>query len=294
MTGRIAATRRSLVCVCGPQRNVDVTITRPLFELGQDEDRLPGLGGYRGSAKCDTLVAGALAGGSICSLRVCRSVFHRLAVHLRYRGPARKTPAVVAVWLRLGFRTNDIVTSIAGHSVHTPEQLGEAMRQLPARPRYRYVTCRTWQHSRTPSWQRPMISFSRVWVPRRCKLKRGIPYRAQGTLGHYVVFAEILMQLGCMAWALLLVSGPRATSGTPIRHSICRHNHGLDVDSNPGRRGRTGDRLHTGLATPQQGLGALGLDRNAGCDCCRRNPMDSTHPAFERWTARRVAPIFEC
>ena len=36
------------------------------------------------------------------------------------------------------------------------------------------------------------------------KLARGRPPRAQGTLGHYVVFAEMLMQIGCMAWALLL------------------------------------------------------------------------------------------
>ena len=38
------------------------------------------------------------------------------------------------------------------------------------------------------------------------RLNRGRPFRAQGTLGHYVVFAEMLMQLGCIAWALLLVS----------------------------------------------------------------------------------------
>jgi O-antigen ligase len=37
---------------------------------------------------------------------------------------------------------------------------------------------------------------------------RGKPLRAQGTLGHYVVFAEMLMQLGCLAWAILLGSQP--------------------------------------------------------------------------------------
>jgi O-antigen ligase len=44
------------------------------------------------------------------------------------------------------------------------------------------------------------------------KLGRGKPSRAQGTLGHYVVFAEILMQVGCMAWVLLLASSQRALS----------------------------------------------------------------------------------
>jgi len=33
---------------------------------------------------------------------------------------------------------------------------------------------------------------------------RGHPAKAQGTLGHYVVFAEILMQIGCITWAMLL------------------------------------------------------------------------------------------
>ena len=33
--------------------------------------------------------------------------------------------------------------------------------------------------------------------------------KAQGTLGHYVDFAEMLMQIGCMAWALLLAAGPQ-------------------------------------------------------------------------------------
>jgi hypothetical protein len=44
------------------------------------------------------------------------------------------------------------------------------------------------------------------------KLVRGTPIRAAGTLGHYVVFAEMLMQIGCVAWALLL-STPRGQTG---------------------------------------------------------------------------------
>jgi len=40
------------------------------------------------------------------------------------------------------------------------------------------------------------------------KLVRGKPIRAEGTLGHYVVFAEMLMQIGCLAWALFLSVQP--------------------------------------------------------------------------------------
>jgi O-antigen ligase len=39
------------------------------------------------------------------------------------------------------------------------------------------------------------------------KFARARPVRAQGTLGHYVVFAEMLVQIGCMAWALMLATG---------------------------------------------------------------------------------------
>jgi O-antigen ligase len=38
---------------------------------------------------------------------------------------------------------------------------------------------------------------------------RGKPFRAQGTLGHYIVFAEMMMQLGCLAWAMLLSTPPK-------------------------------------------------------------------------------------
>ena len=40
------------------------------------------------------------------------------------------------------------------------------------------------------------------------QLARGKPGRAQGTLGHYIVFAEMLMQFGCLAWAMLLSAQP--------------------------------------------------------------------------------------
>ena len=41
------------------------------------------------------------------------------------------------------------------------------------------------------------------------QLIRGRPGRAQGTLGHYIVFAEMLMQLGCLAWAMALSTQPQ-------------------------------------------------------------------------------------
>ena len=45
----------------------------------------------------------------------------------------------------------------------------------------------------------------------RLRFARGRPFRAQGTLGHYVVFAEMLMQIGCLTWAMLLITRPGQT-----------------------------------------------------------------------------------
>ena len=108
---------------------------------------------------------------------------------------------------QIGLRTNDIVTSVAGRSVHTPEQLIETMRQLPAHDRMpvKYLSYMATRSNTIVATPNDFVR-SGLGTP-EMQLRRGRPFRAQGTLGHYVVFAEMLMQLGCMAWALLLVSG---------------------------------------------------------------------------------------
>src|SRR5208283_3921460 len=40
---------------------------------------------------------------------------------------------------------------------------------------------------------------------------RGKPVRAQGRLGHYVIFAEMLMLIACLTWAMLLITQPQQT-----------------------------------------------------------------------------------
>jgi hypothetical protein len=108
---------------------------------------------------------------------------------------------------QLGFRTNDIVTSVAGRSFHTPEQLLETVRQLPAHERVpvKYISYMATQSNTIVATADDFVQSG--LGTSAMHVKRGKPFRAQGTLGHYVVFAEMLMQLGCMAWALVLVSG---------------------------------------------------------------------------------------
>jgi O-antigen ligase len=107
-----------------------------------------------------------------------------------------------------GLRPNDLVVAFDGHKVHSPEQLVRAVRQT-ASPKVtiEYVPGLALRSS-TMSIAPQEFQDAGLGTP-AMKLARGKPYRAQGTLGHYVVFAEMLTQIGCMAWALLLSTGRR-------------------------------------------------------------------------------------
>ncbi len=105
---------------------------------------------------------------------------------------------------QLGFQPNQIIVSVGGRRVGTPEQLVETMRQLPplANVPVQFIPY-------MQSW--PVVleatpdDFRQAGLGTPLmRLGRGKPFRAQGTLGHYVVFAEMLMQIGSLAWALLL------------------------------------------------------------------------------------------
>lgn len=105
---------------------------------------------------------------------------------------------------QLGFQPNQVIVSVGGHPVHTPEQLVQTMGQLPplADVEVQYIPyLQTWPAVLTATPE----DFRRAGLGTPAmRLGRGKPFRAQGTLGHYVVFAEMLMQIGCLAWALLL------------------------------------------------------------------------------------------
>ena len=109
---------------------------------------------------------------------------------------------------QVGFRPNDTITAVAGRAVHTPQQLVRELQNLPpsGRVSIRYMP---YMISRADSLVATPNDFlaSGLGTP-AMQLVRGRPDRAQGTLGHYVVFAEMLMQISCLGWALLLGTGP--------------------------------------------------------------------------------------
>lgn len=107
-----------------------------------------------------------------------------------------------------GVRGGDIFTRVNGQAVHTVSQLQRAVAESPtAKPMpIEYLRGYPFQklHATLSRAQLVNSGYATPAMP----LARGKPFRAQGTLGHYVVFAEMLMQLGCLAWALLLGSHP--------------------------------------------------------------------------------------
>jgi|SRR5208337_3293376 len=106
-----------------------------------------------------------------------------------------------------GLQPEDIVTTFNAHRIYTQEQLIRAVQTATPRSAVtvEYLRWRALRPAATSATPEDFVQ-SGLGTP-AMKLARGKPVRAQGTLGHYVVFAEMLMQIGCMAWALMIATG---------------------------------------------------------------------------------------
>src|SRR5271157_4702166 len=112
------------------------------------------------------------------------------------------------IWLAHIF-PDDIITRIDGHSVHTPADLVRVLNDEPANKMLRVQYLRgAPPHPRETFLSREQFMRSGLGTP-DLKITRGRPLKAQGTIGHYVNFAEILMEIGCLTWAVLIGLGPR-------------------------------------------------------------------------------------
>ena len=118
------------------------------------------------------------------------------------------TVAPAAPIVRAHVIPGDIITSIDGRTVHSPSELESIVMQAPAGRLLHldYVRGAPF-HKRETLITREQMVASGLGAP-AMQLDRGRPLKAQGTLGHYVNFAEVLMQIACMCWAMLLAAGP--------------------------------------------------------------------------------------
>ncbi len=107
-----------------------------------------------------------------------------------------------------GVHTGDIFTRVNGHRIHDVAQLQKLIAaSISSEPiQIDYLRGYPFEKLHT-TLNREQIVTSGYATP-NLQFGRGKPFRAQGSLGHYVVFAEMLMQLGCLAWAILLGSLP--------------------------------------------------------------------------------------
>jgi O-antigen ligase len=104
--------------------------------------------------------------------------------------------------------TDYIITRINGRAVHSPEQLERAVSESPPGI-LRVDYMRGWPfHRHRTIITRERFLASGLGTP-DLLLVRAHPFRAQGTVGHYVIFAEVLTQIACLVWALLLITPRR-------------------------------------------------------------------------------------
>lgn len=103
-------------------------------------------------------------------------------------------------------RRGDVILRINGHAVHTPRQLLDTLHRMPPGSLAHIDFLRdfpTRRRSVVVATTRGMLDAQSL------ELKRAQPVRAQGTLGNYTYFAEVLMTIGCLAWAFMLAYLPQ-------------------------------------------------------------------------------------
>jgi hypothetical protein len=104
-----------------------------------------------------------------------------------------------------GLRPNDVIVKINGETIHTPQQLLDALDRSAPRSLVQINFLRGLPSSRRSTTVQVVPGGLGT---QSLQLERAKPVRAQGTLGHYGILAEVLMPIGCLAWALLLSTLP--------------------------------------------------------------------------------------
>src|SRR5262249_45012446 len=99
--------------------------------------------------------------------------------------------------------TNDTIQQINGEEVHTPEELLAIVRRSAAGSLLRIDLDRGYPFRRKTTYI-TRENFLASGAGSTLRLRRGHPLKAQGTLGHYVDFSVMLMQIACLTLGLLL------------------------------------------------------------------------------------------
>jgi O-Antigen ligase len=107
-----------------------------------------------------------------------------------------------------GLRTNDTLVAINGHVLHAPSDVVKAA-SVPGETIVRVRFQRGFPVRRKDTFARAADFLADGRLTPMLALAKARPYRAQGTLGHPGILAEVLAPIGCLAWALMLGTSAR-------------------------------------------------------------------------------------
>jgi O-antigen ligase len=109
-----------------------------------------------------------------------------------------------------GIATGDIIRSIDGHQVRTPEQFRSSAKSEGRADLVTLQVLRGQQQGKPLCREMVRIHGQQLAAGTPgMQLAVGRPDRAQGFLGHYVTYAEVLLQIALLAWGLLIAGVQR-------------------------------------------------------------------------------------
>ena len=111
-----------------------------------------------------------------------------------------------------GLRPDDTLVAINGRSVRSEVDLIKAATAVPGKTTVQVRFLRGFPVRRKQTFARAGDFVDRGQLTPTLVLGKARPLRAQGTLGHPGILAEVLAPIGCLAWALML--------GTNSRHRL--------------------------------------------------------------------------
>lgn len=114
-----------------------------------------------------------------------------------------------------GLQSGDIVQAVNGRRIRDPEEWSRRVTKGDAGSRLRLLVARDAPlHRLIVEVDKKAVTESGLAQP-GAPIARGRPQRAQGFFSHYETYAEVLMQIGLLAWGLL-ISSSTARFGTRL------------------------------------------------------------------------------